>query len=204
VSRVRTPVVAGLAGGAGTSTLAAALHAHDAGRFDRAADVLVCTSTALAQAAALVPSPTTAQPVLAVTLDADGADRAAVAAQLAVLHPRFATVVALPHVAGWRASATARAEAGSVLTLPADRVPRPLRVYASGLRRIVRALTRSDLLTLAYPPAPVQPVLWCGLQPIERRPVHPLQPGQHSRPPEPDLDDDALEADQFGLAAGGP
>ena len=72
---MRAPVVAGVGGGVGTTTVAAALRAHDAGRVTAGGwpDILVCRGTldSLRRAAAVLETADPeAFPVLAVTLDA--------------------------------------------------------------------------------------------------------------------------------------
>jgi hypothetical protein len=226
VSALRPPVLTGLTGEAGTSTLAAALHARDTGRTgDRpvGADVLVCrpTEAALRQAAAVVCTPPDGlRPVLAVTLEPAGPGGGTLA-RLSALEPRFAAVVALPHVPEWRASTDPREEAARVLAQPVERLPRPLRAYAVALRHLVNAVVGSGLLTRAAPPSVTVPRSsepWWGLRPVPRpappRPVllHapprtvpiPLagRPGALvSRPRATEPDDEMLEAEATGAVA---
>ena len=80
VTAMRAPVVAGVGGGVGTTTVAAALRGHDAGRVTAGwwPDILVCRGTldSLRRAAAILETADPeAFPVLAVTLDAARAAR---------------------------------------------------------------------------------------------------------------------------------
>jgi hypothetical protein len=229
VSAPRTPVIAGLSGGAGTSTLAAALHARDGGRRVAAADVLVCRSTegALRDAAALSGRTEGPPPVLAVTLGTATPTRG-LAARLRALEPRFAAVVLLPHVSRWRGLVGCHAEAATVLAAP--HLPRPLRVYAAAVRLVAAAVVATGRLDRAAPPVVPGPrnlELWRDLRPVQRaatirpvllaapRPVVPVPVAGH-RPAAPaplravhradtalpELDDDALDDD--ALEAGCP
>ncbi|WP_219413308.1 hypothetical protein [Pseudonocardia nigra] len=213
VSRPRTPVIAGLSGDAGTSTLAAALHARDAGPLDGAADVIACrgTDAALRQAAVLAGAPTGPHPVLAVLLE-PGLPTDGVATRLSALQPRFGAVVTLPHVGRWHGAPTPSEEAAAVLALPAHHVTRPLRAYAAALRLVVAAVVGSGLPARSAPPtlirprptapahaprvirraAPVRPARLLGPAPVRAEPLLPAAP-------EPD--DDTLEADHLRSTA---
>jgi hypothetical protein len=196
VTAVRRPAVLGLARRAGTSTLAAALHAADGGVLavgtPGAADVLVCPAdaAALRQASTLATAPGAGQPVLVLT----GAVDPASAAELG---RRFGAVVALPHVHRWP-GIDARAEAAAVLAVAPDRLPPDVRAYAHALLRVVSVLVGSGRLQ-DVPPAisrPAGTVLWRGLRPA----VGPVPRAGHRRPAEPD--DEALESDAEPLLAG--
>jgi hypothetical protein len=225
VSPLRPPVIAGLTGDAGTSTLAAALHASDAGRVDGAADVLVCRSTEapLQEAAAVACAPPGGQqPVLAVTLLAAAPERGAMAARLRALESRFHAVVVLPHVGRWHDLADSRVEAATVLAQPVEHLARPLRAYAAALRHLVAAVVGSGQLDRPVPPPVTRPravELWRGLRPVERsvplrpillarpapavllpvagrrRPDQPCGAPPRLRPHDPEPDDETLEAD---------
>jgi hypothetical protein len=210
VSPVRPPVIAGLAPGSGTSTLAAALHARDAGvlpdRFAGEADIVVCRAGALRHAAALACSPTGPRPVLAVLLDESG--REAVTPRLAAVRARFGAVTALPQVRHWRGAAV-KDEAATVLALNSIYLLEPLQAYASALRVLVAALTGTGVLQRSSPPMVSRPItegLWPGLRSAERvTPLRPIPftplPAPVTRPPARptseatnELDDEALEA----------
>jgi hypothetical protein len=157
VSGLRAPVVAGVGGGVGTTTLAVGLRGHDGAR-ERVdtADILACRGTldSLARAAEALdhagPGP---RPVLAVTLDGARA-RGALRARLELLGAGSDAVVLLPHVRRWRTLADPVAEVASLLREPIDRLPRPLRAYAAALRELAGAVATSGRLH-APPPAAV-------------------------------------------------
>lgn len=155
MSALRAPVVAGVAGGVGTSTVAAALRGRDAERDVERADIVVChlTGDSLRKVARLAETlPAGARPVLAVTA-APGAARGPLAVRLRLLEPRFAGVVVLPHVGAWRELADPLAEAAVVLGKPAERLSRPLRGYADGLRALAAAVAASGRLAAPVPAA---------------------------------------------------
>lgn len=190
----RRPVVAGLAPGVGTSTLAAALHAYDGGVVDcgvrdgglhdrRAgtrsggADVVVCRldEETLRHAALVVPTRPGAVPVLAVTCcDA----RPVPTARLRAATSRFAAVVLLPDVPRWRGLTDPVAEAAVVLGQAPTHLPRALRQYAAALRQLVEAVIASDRLTRPAPSAVALPRAVAprrAPQPVQRlQPVHPV------------------------------
>ena len=152
---VRRPIVAGLTPGAGTSTLAAALHGHDGGtlhgRPDRL-DVLVCRcdERSLWRVGALATEAT--RPVLALALDPAGRGLAGYDPALrARLGARFGGVVVLPGVPRWR-DRDARAEAAVVLGKPGHTLSRPLRTYAAALRQLTAALLGTGALNRATAP----------------------------------------------------
>lgn len=224
---VRAPMVVGLGAAAGTSTLAAALHARDGGtptwRTACGADVVVCRAApaSLRNAAELVCVTPGPRPLLAVTLPAAVPDQHATAAALRALQPRFGAVVVLPHVDCWHDLADPLDEAPAVLAQPAEHLTGSLHSYASALRTLVTALVASGLLTRPVPPlltraTTARPQVVPGLleRPVFRRtpvrpaPVavpHPVAPVALPRvAPEPEPDDEALEAElgRVGVAAG--
>ena len=127
--------------GVGTSTVAAALHALDAGRCGANAlvgvDVLVCRGTgeSLWRADALAGPLTTTgpRPVLAVTAEA-GVPRDPMRSRLRDIEPRFSGVLMLPYVGRWCEVTDPHVEAAALLAEPPERLPRPLRAYAGALR----------------------------------------------------------------------
>lgn len=202
---LRTPVIAGVAGGVGTSTVAAALHALDAGRCGTDAlagvDVLVCRGTgeSLWRADALAGPLTTTgpRPVLAVTAEA-GVPRDPMRSRLRDIEPRFSGVLMLPYVGRWCEITDPHVEAAALLAEPPEQLPRPLRAYAGALRLLARTVVGGRRLDRAATPAPLAPrrrvvSLWRGLYPIERAQSF-LGDGQAPLLPVPDLDDDELEA----------
>ncbi len=150
MTAMRAPVVAGVGGGVGTTTVAVALRGHDAGRVaERWPDILVCRGTldSLRRAAAVLETADPdAFPVLAVTVDAARAARRPFQARLEQLEPDFGALVLLPYVRRWATLADPLAEAVHLLAEPPERLPRPLRTYAAALRELVEAVTVSGRL----------------------------------------------------------
>lgn len=129
---MRAPVVAGVAPGVGTSTLAAALHGVDGGVVGRGGrvDVLVCRADSLGAADAV------GAPVLAVVADREP--------RLDRLAGRFGAVVTVPRIAAWTGSGVPEV-AGLLAVAPAHR-PARLRPYVDALLAIVDALVGSGAL----------------------------------------------------------
>ena len=153
-SGMRVPVVAGVGGGVGTTTVAVGLRGHDGGRTaGRRPDILVCCDTldSMQRAAEVLdaagPEP---PPVLAVTL-AGRTLRGALRQRLELLEPDAAGLVLLPHVRRWSTLPDPLAEVARLLVDPADRLPRPVRAYAAALRAQAAAtgLGFEDLLRLS-------------------------------------------------------
>ena len=128
--------VAGVSGGVGTTTLAAAIDGIDRGVFvGRPVDVLVCRGTAeslqrAAQAAQLQTDGTGRRPLLAVTATEPGGLSRAVSARLQVTSAYAARVVTVPLVRHWRDSTAYLQDARAVLSVPRTELPRALRDYA--------------------------------------------------------------------------
>jgi hypothetical protein len=146
---MRLPVVAGVGGGVGTTTVAVALRGHDAGRVaGTCPDILVCRATldSLRRTAVVLdgagPEP---PPVLAVTLAAR-VPRRPLRAQLDLLEADAAALVLLPNVPRWCALVDPLAEAAQLLVEPAAQLPRPLRAYAAALRDLVTAVAATGRL----------------------------------------------------------
>ncbi|MCX6462700.1 MAG: hypothetical protein NTW05_03755 [Pseudonocardiales bacterium] len=136
-----------MAGGVGTTTVAAALGAADRGVFvGRAVDVLVCRATGdslvrAGHAAQLVARVGGRRPVLAVTAaDSSGPSRP-VTARLRLLEPHTTAVVVLPFVRRWRDLAAPLDEARALLAVPHTDLPRPLRRYAGAAQDLLAALS---------------------------------------------------------------
>jgi len=161
-SGMRVPVVAGVGGGVGTTTVAVGLRGHDSGRVaGRRPDIIVCRDTldSVQRAAEVLdaagPEP---PPVLAVTL-AGRTLRGALRQRLELLEPDAAGLVLLPHVRRWSTLPDPLAEVARLLVDPADRLPRPVRAYAAALRELVAAVAASgrlggDPVRPARPPDP--------------------------------------------------
>lgn len=156
----RTPLVAGVAGGVGVSTLAAALRAHDGGVYaGGSVDLLVCrttvTSLGLAhEVAARAPHP----PVLAVVADIPSTIPGSVRARMRMAEPHVHQLVAVPFVPEWRARVDPHGEAAQVLD-PAQQSPRSLRDFAKAMDRLVAALAGPLAHAVAGPP----PAAWSDL-----------------------------------------
>ena len=151
--------VAGVAGGVGTSTLAAAMGARDRGVFvGRPVDVLVCRATGdslvrAGHAARLITQSTGRKPVVAVTsTDASGPSRP-VTARLRLLEPHTSAVVVLPFIRRWRDVTAPLDEARALLKVPRTDLPRPLRRYAIAAQSLVPVL---DGHVAATPTPPVR------------------------------------------------
>ena len=153
------PLVAGVAGGVGTTMVATAIGGGDLGVFvGRGADVLVCRATGdslvrAGRAAQLVIGSTGRPPVIAVTAaDFSGPSRP-VAARLRLLEPHAAAIVVLPFVRRWRDLAVPLDEVRGLLAVPHSEVPRVLRRYADAARQI-----RAQLgVPISTPVAPSRP-----------------------------------------------
>ncbi|MHA6792428.1 hypothetical protein ACVGVM_02745 [Pseudonocardia bannensis] len=150
VTGLHPPVVAGVAGGVGTTTVAVALRGHDAGRgVDTRTDVVVCrcTGDSLRCAAALAdrfgPGP---RPVLAVTADGAVPTRGPLHARLRMIEPQFAALVVLPRVGRWRELTDPLTEAAGLFAQPVEELPRSLRAYVMALRRLASAVAATGRL----------------------------------------------------------
>ncbi len=158
MSGVRPPVVAGVAGGVGTTTLAVALRAHDAGRAagaGPAADILACRATfdSLRRAKAVLERSAPAAgpaPVLAVTLGAARVPRGSLRARLELLDDATSGIVLLPHVDRWATITDPLAEVAELLVDPAP-PPRSLRAYVDALRELAAAVAASGRLDTTAP-----------------------------------------------------
>ena len=146
---IRAPWVAGVGGGVGTSTVAAAVGGRDRGVFTgRGVDVLVCRSTGeslirATRAAPCVAADGLGPPVLAVSHDARTGLSRPTAARLRLVEPHAAAVVLLPFVPRWREVASPLDEARDLLTRSPTGLPRPLREYAAAIGRLAAAITAS-------------------------------------------------------------
>lgn len=153
----RTPTVAGVAGGTGVSTLAAALRAADGGVYSGGpVDVLVCRTTVVSlglahEIAARTPFP----PVLAVVADIPSTIPAPVRARMRMAEPHVHQLVAVPFVPEWRARTDPYGDAAHVLE-PEQQLPRPLREFAKAMQRLVAAVAGPLSQAAAHTP----PVTW--------------------------------------------
>lgn len=207
---VRAPVIAGIGAGAGTTTVATALHGLDGGIAVAPADhvdVLVWRSGGaspgrLEEFVGATPAGARARLVLAVVLD----DTAVGRALPAVGRYPFAHVALLPHVAALRDRNLPRSEVATLLARRPEQLGGPLRAYVDALRELAGAVVAGGGLAARTPRGPE---LWRGLAPVERRVGGVVRLGARwdvrgapSGPELDDLDDDALEAGQAWRAAG--
>lgn len=138
---MRMPRIAGVAGGMGTSLLAEALRAHDAGVYDDGpVDILVCRTTvndlgAVHQAVARAPYP----PVLAVVADIPASLPSAVRARIRMVAPHVQAAVAVPFVMEWRAMDNPYAAAAQVLR-PEVNLPKGIRAFAAAVRKLAKSV----------------------------------------------------------------
>jgi hypothetical protein len=156
VTGFRPPIVAGVSGGVGTTTLALALHGRDAGTDTAEADVLVCRSSleSLDRASRIADLAWPGRyPVLFVTLDS--AERRP-PARLARLGDRWTAVVPVPHVARWRELVDPYREAAGLLGSPRGELPRTVRSLLDAVARAAHIVADSGRLSApaAAPPAP--------------------------------------------------
>ena len=151
------PAVVGVAGGVGTSTVAAALGGRDLGVFTgRPAEVVVCRATVASvlpagRVAALCP-----RPVVAVTAVDTGKLSAALRSRLALLEPHTAAIVVLPWVPSWHDLVDPLQELRDQLTAPPgscrDRSPATSPSWPRSTPRC--ALSSSELRSPAVPDRP--------------------------------------------------
>ena len=147
------PAVVGVAGGVGTSTVAAALGGRDLGVFTgRPADVVVCRATVASVLAAGRVAALCTRPVVAVTAVDTGKLSAALRSRLALLEPHTAAVVTLPWVPQWRDLVDPIQELRDQLHR-AGKLSRPVAGYLAALTAISGAL-RSGLRSPAAPGRP--------------------------------------------------
>ena len=139
-------MVAGVAGGVGTTTVARALAGLDRGVFTgRPVDVLVCRATAdslvrAARAAYLISTQQPRRPVLAVNIaDATCPSRPSLA-RMRLLEPHTAGVVVLPYVRRWRDLATPLDDVAGLLSRPVTELPRSLRRFATAVHSLADSL----------------------------------------------------------------
>lgn len=154
MSGFRIPVVAGVSGGVGASTVALALHARDGGIEIGSADVVVCRGTAESlnragrMSVMLGGGP---PPVLAVTCGPTRRGR--IAALLAETGPGWSAVVELPMVTRWLELDDPYAEVTDLLGTQRETLPRPVRAYATAIGRLARAVADSGRLSAPAPRA---------------------------------------------------
>lgn len=138
---MRAPLVCGVAGGVGATTIAAALRARDLGVYrGGTADIVVCRSTSMSVGAAhRVVNAVPGKPVLVVVADGPLRTPAAVKARLTMVGPHVAALVWMPYVEHWRQIDTVLEQAVAVPRHP-DSVPRWLRPWATALMQVADAV----------------------------------------------------------------
>ncbi|WP_150116657.1 hypothetical protein [Williamsia herbipolensis] len=178
MTRMRPPLIAGMAGGVGTTVVAGLLGAPDAGVWEpgMAADVLVCRSVAH-QLAAVTRAAATLDPAPVVVIVADCAEKApaAVRDRAHMLEPNVAAVIWIPWLAPLREVADPATAARDAVC--ADNPPRW--AMAARLRReeLLAAVTAILTTDPSGDAAPVPPA------PDER----PAAPAEVAPPYEPPL-----------------
>lgn len=144
--RRRRTSVAGVSGGVGVTTVAAAIDAADRGVFvGRRVDVLVCRATgdSLVRAGRAAQQVTTSagwKPVLAVNATEAAPPSRSVTARLRLIEPHASSVVLLPFVRRWCETSVPIDEIRGLLTVRRNELPRPLRDYARAAQDLRSAL----------------------------------------------------------------
>ncbi|MBV8994448.1 MAG: hypothetical protein JO287_12310 [Pseudonocardiales bacterium] len=179
---MRAPLVCGVAGGVGVTTIAAALQARDLGVYcGGPADIVVCRSTSTSVGAAhRVINAVPGTPVLVVVADGPLRIPAPVKARIRMVEPHLAALVSMPYVEQWRHLDDALAQAGAVSRYP-DSVPKWLQPWAAALRQLGNAV-------LPLLEGPCSAPVAAGV--ITDQPAHnapgtsrdPRAPGQQQRP----------------------
>jgi hypothetical protein len=154
MSGFRIPVVAGVSGGVGTSTVALALHARDGGTEIGSADVVVCRGTAESLSrAGRMSAMLGGGPPLVLAVTCGPARRGRIAALLAEAGPGWSAVVELPMVTRWLELDDPYAEVTDLLGTQRETLPRPVRAYATAIGRLARAVADSGRLSAPAPRA---------------------------------------------------
>ncbi|MGH7750888.1 MAG: hypothetical protein ACREQ5_39900, partial [Candidatus Dormibacteria bacterium] len=138
---MRAPLVCGVAGGVGATTVAAALQAQDVGIYcGGPVDIVVCRSTSSSVAAAhRVVNAAPGKPVLVVVADGPLRTPAPAKARLTMVAPHLTALVTMPYVTRWRETDQALAQAVAALRYP-DRIPKWLQPWADALGQVMTAV----------------------------------------------------------------
>lgn len=157
------PRVVGVAGGAGVTTLAAALGGQDCGVFPGSAgvggvDVLVCHGTRdmIHRASTAVDQLLRAErhrPVVAVVLGQRAPDRVA-HERLRLIAPYAARIVFVPQVKRWARADAPLDEARALPGIPDGALPRHLHAFAGAVSDIREALAHRQPVSRSARPAP--------------------------------------------------
>lgn len=167
---MRQPVIAGVAGGVGTTTLAAALHATDGGVFAgrSPADVLVCRDTVASLGGAhraVTAAP--GRPLLVVVPSTGERMPRPARARLEMVTPH-AEVAHVPWVGRWREVTDPWAQAATVLTTAREQLDKPLRGYAQAMQQLrdtVQQRLQAEPPTVPAPPTAPAPPAAFGTHP---------------------------------------
>ena len=138
---MRAPLVCGVAGGVGTTTIATALHGRDLGVYcGGPADIVVCRSTSSSVGAAhRVINAIPGAPVLVVVADGPLRTPAPVKARVRMVEPHLTALVWMPYVEQWRHTDDALKHAKAVSSHP-DGMPKWLQPWAMALRQLGTAV----------------------------------------------------------------
>lgn len=140
--------VAGVSGGVGVTTVAAAIGASDRGVFiSRRVDVLVCRGSGdslvrAGQAAQVVAASAGWKPVLAVNAADASAPNRSVTSRLRLLEPHTSSVVLLPFVRRWEETPAPVEEIRGLLAARRSDLPRGLRSFARAALDLRSAVER--------------------------------------------------------------
>jgi hypothetical protein len=190
---VRTPLVCGVAGGVGVTTIATALHARDLGVYcGGPADVVVCRSTSSSVGAAhRVINAVPGAPVLVVVADGPLRTPAPVKARVRMVEPHLAALVWMPYVEQWRHTDDALKHAKAVSSHP-DGMPKWLQAWAAALGQLGKAVlpllehpataaATADVTSQPAPPAADSAA--ASRAPVRQRPDLVVVQGSRSIPP---------------------
>lgn len=138
---MRAPLVCGVAGGVGATTIAAALQAQDVGIYcGGPVDIVVCRTTSSSVAAAhCVVNAAPGKPVLVVVADGPLRMPAPAKARLTMVEPHLTALVMMPFVARWREIDQAFEQAVAALRYP-NQVPKWLQPWAGALGQVMAAV----------------------------------------------------------------
>jgi hypothetical protein len=190
---VRAPLVCGVAGGVGVTTIATALHARDLGVYcGGPADVVVCRSTSSSVGAAhRVINAVPGAPVLVVVADGPLRTPAPVKARVRMVEPHLAALVWMPYVEQWRHTDDALKHAKAVSSHP-DGMPKWLQAWATALGQLGKAVlpllehpataaATTDATSQPAPPAADSAP--ASRAPVQQRPDLVVVQGSRSIPP---------------------
>ena len=138
---MRAPLVCGVAGGVGTTTIATALHGRDLGVYcGGPADIVVCRSTSSSVGAAhRVINAIPGAPVLVIVADGPLRTPAPVKARARMVEPHLTALVWMPYLEQWRHTDDALKHAKAVSSHP-DGIPKWLQPWAAALRQLGTAV----------------------------------------------------------------